>query len=258
MKNLKKVVFVTMTLLGLQSFAQSHLESPYIVPSYKNDTQLVAYEKNDIENNTKGYSKKSKATNVQFSPNEKFISFSKKDEKGKKHVYVKDIVTGKITKTIKRKAEAVKQYGWLTNKTLIYTSDLVVNKHNRLFSVILDGSNNKDLTAIKRAEVTILSLLTDDKDHIIIQMPKNNSKTLEPYKLNIKTGALEPLVNNHNLDAFNNKDLTGIKRAKIAIISLLKEDRGHIIIQMEKKYSTTFEPFKLNITTGALSPLFKQ
>ena len=254
MKNSKKIVFVVVALLSLQSFAQNNQNSSFIVPLNENNAQLIAYEKNDIKNNTKDYSKKSKATNVQFSPDEKFLSFSQKDENGDKDVYVKDISTGKITKTIEGKEGAIKQYGWLNNETLIYTSDLVTNNHNRLFLVSLGGSNTKDLTAIKRAEITILSLLKEDKDHMIIHMPKKNSKTVEAYKLSIKTGALEPIV----IDALNNKDLTHKKRAKVSILSLLKEDKDHIIIQMEKKYSKTFEPFKLNIATGSLAPLFKQ
>ena len=106
-------------------------------------------------------------------------------------MYVKNIITGKITITIESKKETIKNYGWLNNEKLTYSVGEA--KNNNIYSVSLDGSNVEDLTAVTRAKVTILSLLKEDKEHIIIQMEKKNSKTFEPYKLNIVTGALEPL-----------------------------------------------------------------
>jgi len=67
----------------------------------------------------------------------------------------------------------------------IYTS--------RIQRVNLDGSDNEELTPFEDVRVNVLAVLKEDKDHVIIQMNKDNPQQEEPYKLNINTGAIEKL-----------------------------------------------------------------
>ncbi|TKD59301.1 S9 family peptidase [Flavobacterium sp. ASW18X] len=60
-----------------------------------------------------------------------------------------------------------------------------------------------------------------------------------------------------NLDGSNTMDLTPFEGVKAEFSNLLKEDKNHIIVSMNKNNPQVFEPFKVNIETGALEQLFK-
>jgi hypothetical protein len=72
------------------------------------------------------------------------------------------------------------------------------NENYHLFSVKIDGTNNKELTPFEGVKAGILAFLKEDPEHIIIQMNKNNPQINEPYKLNIETGELKQLFTNND------------------------------------------------------------
>ncbi|NHN24295.1 S9 family peptidase [Flavobacterium jejuense] len=60
-----------------------------------------------------------------------------------------------------------------------------------------------------------------------------------------------------NLDGSNLKDLTPFDGVQASITNILKEQKDYIIVSMNKNNKQVFEPFKLNIITGALEQLYK-
>lgn len=60
-----------------------------------------------------------------------------------------------------------------------------------------------------------------------------------------------------NVEGSNLKDLTPFDGVKASIQNILKEQKDYIIILMNKNNKQVFEPFKLNIITGALEQLYK-
>ncbi|VXC14676.1 S9 family peptidase [Flavobacterium sp. 9AF] len=60
-----------------------------------------------------------------------------------------------------------------------------------------------------------------------------------------------------NLDGTNLKDLTPFDGVQASIQNILKEQKDYIIVSMNKNNKQVFEPFKLNIVTGALEQLYK-
>ena len=62
--------------------------------------------------------------------------------------------------------------------------------------VDIDGSNAKDLTPYDGVKASIINMLKDQKDYIIVSMNKNNPQVFEPYKLNIITGDIVQLYTN--------------------------------------------------------------
>lgn len=52
-------------------------------------------------------------------------------------------------------------------------------------------------------------------------------------------------------------DLTPYEGVQVNFLELLKEDKDHIIISMNKNNKQIFEPYKINVVTGALELLYK-
>ncbi len=60
-----------------------------------------------------------------------------------------------------------------------------------------------------------------------------------------------------NIDGSDQKDLTPYEGVRVSITEILKEDKDHVIISMNKNNPQVFEPYKININTGELKQLFK-
>ncbi|TAI49856.1 alpha/beta hydrolase family protein [Flagellimonas allohymeniacidonis] len=59
-----------------------------------------------------------------------------------------------------------------------------------------------------------------------------------------------------NLDGSNLKDLTPFDGVQAQFTELLKEDKDHIIVSMNKNNPQVFEPYKVNVVNGELKQLF--
>ena len=60
-----------------------------------------------------------------------------------------------------------------------------------------------------------------------------------------------------DIDGRNTKDLTPFDGVKAYIINILKDQKDYVIISMNKNNPQIFEPYKLNVVTGALEQLFE-
>lgn len=59
-----------------------------------------------------------------------------------------------------------------------------------------------------------------------------------------------------DLDGNNLKDLTPFDNIQAQFTELLKEDKDHIIVSMNKNNPQVFEPYKVNVVTGDMKQLF--
>ncbi|WP_378185244.1 alpha/beta hydrolase family protein [Aquimarina sp. W85] len=60
-----------------------------------------------------------------------------------------------------------------------------------------------------------------------------------------------------NVDGSDTKELTPFDGVQVQILQMLKEDKEHIIIGMNKTNKEVFEPYRINIYTGALKQLYE-
>lgn len=134
-----------------------------------------------------------KASSFKLSPNGKYISYLKRGETSKRTLYIKEITTEKETAVATEGEDLFKGYFWASNDRFLFLQDKGGNENFHVFGVNLDGSNKKELTPYDGVKVNVLAVMRDKKDHIIIQMNKDNEQFEEPYKLNINTGAIEKL-----------------------------------------------------------------
>ncbi|MDR0732452.1 MAG: S9 family peptidase [Dysgonamonadaceae bacterium] len=163
--------------------------------------QLAAMDKGDFKYRVEDYFSRPKASDFLLSPDGKYMSYmEKEDGSTKRHVYVKDVKTQKVTRVIEEKDELIRGYFWVNENRLIYVMDKGGNENYHLYAVNLDGSNNIDLTPFDDIQAGVLNVLKEQKDYIIIQMNKNNRQVFEPYRLNIATGELTQLYENKDIE----------------------------------------------------------
>lgn len=196
------------TLTG--EFKQSGMTFPMILTKFESKlpgdlslpssdevlAELAAKDKGDYKYQVRDYFAKPKASGFQLSPNGKYLSYKEKDDSNKNHVYVKETATGKVTRAIEEKDELIKGYGWINDERLFYAMDKGGDENFHIYATNLDGSNAIDLTPFDGVTASILNLLREQKDYIIISMNKNNKQIFEPFKLNVVTGELTQLYEN--------------------------------------------------------------
>lgn len=170
--------------------------NPKLTTSDESLHALAALDTGDFNYKVEDYFAKPKAASFNVSPDGKYISYLEKDDQGKRHVMVKERETGAIKRAVEEKEELIRGYGWVNNERLIYAMDKGGDENYHLFAVNVDGGDARDLTPFEGAKASILRLLKEDKDHIIILMNRNNPAIFDPYKLNVVTGELEQLYSN--------------------------------------------------------------
>lgn len=172
--------------------------NPSLVSADEELDKLAAMDIGDYRYTVEDYFAKPKASTFRFSPDGKYMSYREKDENGKRHIYVKETATGTITRAIEEKEELVRAYGWVNNERMVYLMDKGGDENYHVYAVNLDGSNLKDLTPYDGVRAQFSDLLKEDKDHIIVQMNKNNPQVFEPYKVNVVNGELKQLYTNED------------------------------------------------------------
>ncbi len=160
---------------------------------------LSAKEVGDYKYSVSDYFAKPASSSFKLSPKGTYMSYREKDDQLKNHVYVKNVKSNEVKRVIVEGEELVRGYGWANDHRLIYVMDKGGNEEYHLFAIDVDGTNEKELTPYEGVKVNILSLLKDDKDHMIVSMNKNNEQVFDPYKINIITGEIEQLYENVDL-----------------------------------------------------------
>ncbi|MHA7057929.1 S9 family peptidase [Aquimarina sp. M1] len=164
------------------------------LPSSKETlAQLAALETGEFKYTVEDYYKMPEASSFKLSPNGSYISYFKRNNDGKRDLYVKNTESQKEILIAAQNEDVILGYSWATNYRILFTQDQGGNQNYHLFGVDIDGKNKKELTPFEGVKVGILKILRDDPDHIIVEMNKDNKQQEEPYRLNIKTGDLEKL-----------------------------------------------------------------
>lgn len=167
------------------------------LPSSEIEIQkLIEMDKGTYKYSVEDYFRKPKSSQFQLSPNGKYLSYMEKDDNNKRHVYVKEISTGKVMRAIEEKEELIRGYGWVNDNRLLYVMDKGGDENYHIYAANLDGTQTMDLTPFDGVQASIISASRDFKDFIIVSMNKDNKQIHEPYKVNVNTGAFEKLFSN--------------------------------------------------------------
>ena len=77
--------------------------------------KIIAQDKGNYQYRVEDYFARPKSSQFQLSPGGKFLSYMEKENDGKRHVYVKEIATGKITRAIEEKGYTAEDLDNLLN-----------------------------------------------------------------------------------------------------------------------------------------------
>lgn len=245
--------------LTLTSFKSKLPGNTALVSTKEELDKLAELDKGNYKYKVKDYFAKPKASGFKLSPNGKYLSYYEKDTDNKRHVYVKEVATGKIKQAIKEKKELIKGYGWINNERLYYMMDNAGDENYHIYASNIDGSNTKDLTPYKNVKASIINMLKDQKDYIIISMNKNNPQIFEPFKLNVVTGKITQLYENkdpkNSIQAYE-FDKDGELRGYSKIVNGVEEefyyknlDTGKFDLFHKTKWDDTFSIIAFNYAT---------
>ncbi|TWI02246.1 dipeptidyl aminopeptidase/acylaminoacyl peptidase [Flavobacterium tiangeerense] len=202
----KNIIVLALAIMGLSNAnaqtAQPETKKPGDVslPSSKGALEkLASFDNGNYKYSVEDFYTKPKARAFRLSPDGLRMSYFQKMDNGKTNVYVKEIKTGKVSLVIEEKEELIKTYFWLNNERLVYVMDKGGNENIHVYSAGIDGSAPIDLTPFEGVQAEINTVLKNQRDFIIVTMNKENKQVKEPYKINIKTGAIERLYTNTDL-----------------------------------------------------------
>lgn len=152
---------------------------------------LIAKENGSFKYKVEDYFQTPDAYAFKLSPDGSYLSYMKRREDGKRDLYLKNTTTQKEIKLVAQKEDLIRSYFWASEDRIVYAQDKGGDENYHLYGVNLDGSGNEELTPFDGVRVQVLATLKEDKEHVIVQMNKDNPAQEEPYQLNIKTGAIK-------------------------------------------------------------------
>jgi len=114
--------------------------------------------------------------------------------------------------------------------------------------------NGKRHIYVKNLETNEVKKAIEEKDELVrIYGWLNNTRL---YFSMDKGGNENYHIYAVDLDGSNLKDLTPFDGVRADFTELLRDDKEHIIVSMNKNNAQVFEPFKLNVVTGELTQLY--
>lgn len=169
---------------------------PSLVSSEEEISDLIALDGGNHKYQVKDYFQRPNSSAFQLSPDGKYMSYREKDANNKRHVYVKEIASGKVTRIVEEGEELVRNYGWINDTRLFYAMDRGGDENYHIYAVDVSGTNDIDLTPYEGVQAQMLNRLKEQPDYIIVSLNLDNKQIFEPYKLNVNTGEKEKLYTN--------------------------------------------------------------
>lgn len=134
-------------------------------------------------------------TAFKISPDGKFISFLAPYE-NRLNIFVQELGQSQTKQLTFEKERDVSRYFWANDNRLLFIKDSGGDENYKLYGVDKDGMNLLALTDFDNVVTQIIDDLEAFPDEVIVGLNKRNPEIFDPYRLNIKTGALSILAEN--------------------------------------------------------------
>ncbi len=149
----------------------------------------------------------------QISPDGEYISY-RSPHMGHTNVFVRKITDSVGTPVTHDSVRNIYNYQWKGNR-ILYLQDVGGDENYQLFSVSIDGKDQKTLTPFPKVRTGILNDLRyvpGKEKEILITMNKRDARFFDPYSINIETGETKVVYqNDKNYDGWYT-DHTGVIR----------------------------------------------
>ncbi len=143
-------------------------------------------------------------TGWQISPDGEYVSY-RSSHLGHMNVFVRKISDSVGTPVTFDSVRNISQYQWKGNR-ILYLQDVGGDENFQLFSVSIDGKDQKALTPFPKVRTMILNDLryvAGKEKEVMIQMNKRDARFFDPYSINIETGETKVLYqNDKNYDSW--------------------------------------------------------
>lgn len=141
--------------------------------------------------------KNSEVSNLQLSPNGKYLAYLKPFEK-RMNIHVCKLNDPETEKRITNQiSRDITSFGWKENDTLIFVKDFGGDENFHIFRVFASGEGEKDLTPFKETRAAIIDFLDDiSEETVLIQTNQRDQSLFDAYRLNIKTGNIQMIGEN--------------------------------------------------------------
>ncbi len=139
----------------------------------------------------------SEMTAWQISPDGQYVSY-RSPYKGHSNVFVRKITDSTAIPVTFDTVRNISQYRWKGNR-ILYLQDVGGDENFQLFSVSIDGKDQKALTPFPKVRTEILNDLRyvpGKEKEILIMINKRDARYFDPYSVNIETGEMKELYKN--------------------------------------------------------------
>ncbi|HYV90988.1 MAG TPA: S9 family peptidase [Chitinophagales bacterium] len=188
-------------------------------------------------------------TRFQISPNGDYLSYMAPWQ-NRLNVFTRTIDSDEEQRVTNETERSVAGYFWGSNNRIVFLKDKGGDENFHLYSVSVDGKDERDLTPFDGITVQIIDDLEESDDEVIIGMNQRNKEIFDAYRLNIHTGVLA-------LEAENPGNITDwiTDHDGEIRIAITTDGVNNSFLHREKKS----DPFKVLLTTNfreSVSPLF--
>ncbi len=134
-------------------------------------------------------------TGFKISPDGKHIAFMQ-PWNDRLNIFIRPIDGENVTQITKATARDVAGFFWANNNVIGFLQDSGGDENFSLYTVKIDGTNEKHVTPFENVRVQIIDDLENDDENVIIGMNKRNPQFFDAYRLNLDTSELTLIAEN--------------------------------------------------------------
>lgn len=135
-----------------------------------------------------------------LSPDGAYVSYLK-PYKGRQNLFIKSLADGKERMATSLTDYSVNGYAWTYNNQIVFSQDVIAEDQFKLFTLDVSSLQTKNILSLEKVRIRLMNNRSKaEPDVVMISMNKRDPANFDIYKLNVKTGELEPyLVNPGNI-----------------------------------------------------------
>ena len=132
------------------------------------------------------------------------------------NLFVREVESGREKRVTSVETRDIASFDWVSDDFLAYTLDQGGDENFHVFLARRDGSETKDLTPFPETRAAILDPLPRDPRHFLIQHNRRDKRVFDAYRVDLKTGETQLVVENPGVITGYMADHEGRVRAAVS------------------------------------------